>query len=145
MRKNMTVISIVMLSVLALTGCKKDNTENTQLDTRVEVNADAEEQISDAVQMTETPVETTAPEGNGGGNEFTNEGETVEVKTIAILVNKDEYFFENAPITLEEIVSMLEGVEGELVVEITDNNATYKAYDNLIDKLTDLEITFFEE
>lgn len=54
-------------------------------------------------------------------------------------------FFENAPITLEEIESMLEGAEGELVVDITDNNATHKAYDKLVDKLTDLEITFIEE
>ena len=77
--------------------------------------------------------------------EFVNEGESVEIKTIAILVSKDEYFFENAPITLEEIESMLEGAEGELVVDITDNNATHKAYDKLVDKLTDLEITFIEE
>lgn len=61
------------------------------------------------------------------------------------MVSKDEYFFENAPITLEEIESMLEGAEGELVVDITDNNATHKAYDKLVDKLTDLEITFIEE
>ena len=145
MRKIMTVISIVMLSTLVLVGCKKDNAEETQSDTRTEVSANAEEKVSDVVQNTETPVETTALEGDGGGNEFVNEGETVEVKTIAILVSKNEYFYENAPITLEEIVSMLEDVEGELVVEITDNNATHKAYDKLVDKLTDLEITFIEE
>lgn len=145
MRKFRIVMLIVMLSVLVFTGCKKDNAENTQLDTIIEVSSNAEEQITDDVQATETPNETTAPEGDGGGNEFINEGETVEVMTIAILVSNDEYFFENAPITLEEIVSMLEGIEGGLVVEITDNNATYKAYDKLVDKLIDLEITYIEE
>ena len=145
MRKVIVVMALVVLSALTLVGCKKNKEEDGKTDTMTEVSDSMEKQDDTVVTSTEASVETTAPEGEGGGNEFVNEGESVEIKTIAILVSKDEYFFENAPITLEEIESMLEGAEGELVVDITDNNATHKAYDKLVDKLTDLEITFIEE
>lgn len=145
MRKVIVVMALVVLSALILVGCKKDKEEDVKSDTMTEVSASVEKRDDTVENSTEMSVETTAPEGEGGGNEFINEGESVKVKTVAILVSKDEYFYENAPITLEEIVSMLEDIEGEMVVEITDNNATHKAYDKLVDKLTDLEITFIEE
>lgn len=145
MRKIIVVMAIVALSALALVGCKKEKEEDVNSDTMTEVSASMEIQDDTVENSTETSDEITAPEGEGGGNEFLNDGETVKVKTVAILVSKDEYFYENAPITLEEIASMLEDVEGELVVEITDNNATHKAYDKLVDKLTELEVTFVEQ
>lgn len=145
MRKIIVVMAIVVLSTLALVGCKKEKEEDVNSDTMIEVSASMEIQDDTVENSTETSDEITAPEGEGGGNEFLNDGETVKVKTVAILVSKDEYFYENAPITLEEIASMLEDVEGELVVEITDNNATHKAYDKLVDKLTELEVTFVEQ
>lgn len=139
MRKIIVVVLIVVLSTLAVVGCKKE--EDVKSDTMTEVSASMEKQEETIEQSTET----TTPEGEGGGNEFFNDGEGVKAKKIAVLVSKDEYFYENSPITLEEIVSMLEGTESELVVEITDNNATHKAYDKLVDKLTELEISFTEE
>lgn len=145
MRKIIGVMAIVVLSTLALVGCKKEKEEDVNSDTMTEVSASMEIQDDTVENSTETSDGITAPEGEGGGNEFLNDGETVKVKTVAILVSKDEYFYENAPITLEEIASMLEDVEGELVVEITDNNATHKAYDKLVDKLTELEVTFVEQ
>lgn len=145
MRKIIVVMAIVALSALALVGCKKEKEEDVKSETMTEVSASMEIQDDTVENSTEISDETTAPEGEGGGNEFLNDGETVKVKTVAILVSKDEYFYENAPITLEEITSMLEDVEGELVVEITDNNATHKAYDKLVDKLTELEVTFVEQ
>lgn len=145
MRKVVVVMALVLLSASTLVGCKKDKEEDAKSDTMVEVSASMEKEDDTVENSSETSVETTVPKGEGGGNEFLNDGESVKVKTVAILVSKDEYFYENAPITLEEIVSMLEDIEGELVVEITDNNATHKAYDKLVDKLTDLEITIIEE
>ena len=130
MRKVIVVMALVVLSALTLVGCKKNKEEDGKTDTMTEVSDSMEKQDDTVETSTEASVETTAPEGEGGGNEFVNEGESVEIK---------------APITLEEIESMLEGAEGELVVDITDNNATHKAYDKLVDKLTDLEITFIEE
>lgn len=145
MRKIIVVMAIVALSALALVGCKKEKEEDVKSETVTEVSASMEIQDDTVENSTEISDETTAPEGEGGGNEFLNDGETVKVKTVAILVSKDEYFYENSPITLEEIASMLEDVEVELVVEITDYNATHKAYDKLVDKLTELEVTFVEQ
>ena len=145
MRKVIVVMALVVLSALTLVGCKKDNEEDVKSDTMTEVSASMEKLDETVENSTEISDETTAPEGEGGGNEFLNDGETVKVKTVVILVSKDEYFYENAPITLEEIVSMLEDVDGELLVEITDNNATHKAYDKLVDKLTEIEVTFVEQ
>lgn len=149
MRKVAVVVAFALLSALTLVGCKKDKEKDVKLDIMTKVRASMEKEddtVENSTEMSvEIAVETTAPEGEGGGNEFLNDDESVKVKTVAILVNEDKYFCENALITMEEIVAMLENIEGELVVEITDNNATHKAYNKLVDKLTDLEITFIEE
>lgn len=145
MPKYLVAILIVMICATVLIGCKKDGENDAKIDSTTETEVDVEEQVSDVQQATETVNDTEAPKGDGGGNKFIHDGEPVEVKTVDVLVSKNEYFYENTPITLEELVSMLEEVEDQLVVEIADNNATHKAYNKLIDKLTELEITFVEQ
>ena len=145
MRKLLTVAVIVSLSLFTLVGCNKDEDDNTNVKRDIVVDEDSIQ--AEMVQNTETTetAETTEPQGDGGGNEYVNEGETLEVKTISILVSEDDYFYENAPIEFDEIVGMLEYTGGEVVVEITDNKATHKAYNKLVEKLEELEISVIEQ
>ena len=145
MRKLLIVAVIVSLSLFTLVGCNKDKDDNTNVKTDIVVDEDSIQ--AEMVQNTETTetAETTAPQGDGGGNEYVNEGEALEVKTISILVSEDDYFYENAPIEFDEIVVMLEQTDGKVVVEITDNKATHKAYNKLIERLEELEISVIEQ
>lgn len=145
MRKLLIVAVIVTLSMFTLVGCNKDKDDNTSVKADVVVDEDSiQEEVVQNTETTET-TETRAPQGNGGGNEYVNEGETVEVKTISILVSEDDYFYENAPIEFDEIVGMLDYTGGEVVVEIRDNKATHKAYNKLVEKLEELEISVIEQ
>ena len=88
MRKVIVVMALVVLSALTLVGCKKDNEEDVKSDTMTEVSASMEKLDETVENSTEISDETTAPEGEGGGNEFLNDGETVKVS-----YNGKEYIY----------------------------------------------------
>lgn len=58
----------------------QQRSEDGKTDTMTEVSDSMEKQDDTVETSTEASVETTAPEGEGGGNEFVNEGESVEIK-----------------------------------------------------------------
>lgn len=66
--------------------------------------------------------------------------EAIEVSVVA-----KDYFFENERISLDDLISTIVNTDGEFVVEVTDDNASLKAYKKLIDALDDLEISYIEE
>ena len=72
MRKVIVVMALVVLSALTLVGCKKNKEEDGKTDTMTEVSDSMEKQDDTVETSTEASVETTAPEGEGGGNEFVN-------------------------------------------------------------------------
>lgn len=69
MRKVIVVMALVVLSALTLVGCKKNKEEDGKTDTMTEVSDSMEKQDDTVETSTEASVETTAPEGEGGGNE----------------------------------------------------------------------------
>lgn len=107
--------------------------------------------------------------GNGSGDGKTNtsqeainteEHNTVEEQTeveqddvendsedtiIKVSVVGNEYFYENERVSLDDFISKLEKLEGEIVVEVKDDKASLRAYDNLIEKLEELKVPFTEK
>lgn len=107
--------------------------------------------------------------GNGSGDGKTNtpqesinteEHNTVEEQTevaqddvendsddtiIKVSVVGNEYFYENERVSLDDFISKLEKLEGEVVVEVKDDKASLRAYNNLIEKLEELKILFTEK
>ena len=107
--------------------------------------------------------------GNGSGDGKTNtsqeainteEHNTVEKQTevaqddvendsedtiIKVSVVGNEYFYENERVSLDDFISKLEKLEGEVVVEVKDDKASLRAYNNLIKKLEKLKILFTEK
>ena len=155
MRKLTASILICLLGTLLLVGCKKDskdefpNVVNMGMvtDEIQKESDDKNDDISTEGQQTEQITEEQKPseaEEDGGGNEFSSEKKE-EVIKISVLVNKEEYFCDNTPMELEEIISKVKEVKGSLIVEVNDNNATLKAYNKLLDKLEELEITVIEK
>lgn len=64
---------------------------------------------------------------------------------IKVSVVGNEYFYENERVSLDDFISKLEKLEGEVVVEVKDDKASLRAYDNLIEKLEELKISFTEK
>lgn len=96
-------------------------------------------------------------EGEGNGNTVnseTQEDENTEKDgneddyegaIFSVTVAGNDYFFNNERIKLEDLMEKLETVEGAFVVEIKDDNASLKAYNNLIDRLDNANMRFIEK
>lgn len=74
------------------------------------------------------------------------DGEDVfEGAVLAINVVGNDYFYNNERITLEDFMTIAKEVEGKLVVEVKDDNASLKAYNNLLDELDAVNIDHVEK
>ncbi len=88
-------------------------------------------------------------QGEGGGNQYNddNDGsdadETKEI--VAILIEEDVYTYGDELYDFEGIIALIQSIEGEFIVELRDEDATYKAYSTLVDKLAELEIAYVEK
>ena len=83
------------------------------------------------------------PETDGGGNKYYNESER-QIIEIEVLVSEAEYICNNKPITLEELLKKIKESKADVIVKISDHNATYKAYNSLIDLLVENGISYLE-
>lgn len=92
-------------------------------------SAAEEQQENPAVDDTESPK---APEDS--------QDETI----LEVSVVKSEYFFENRSIDLNALLDEIKKTEGNLLVEITDDKAALRAYNQLIDALEDLSVPYEE-
>ena len=140
MRKKIISLLLCVIAIFSLVGCKKEDKENEVLSNVESVIENSSERVTEIPEPTKT-------QDDGGGEEFVNdEGEKKEeVKIISILVSSDDYYIDNAPIEFDDIITMIENVEGELIVEIIDNMATHKAYNRLVEKIELMEIPLNEK
>lgn len=70
---------------------------------------------------------------------------TQEQRTaVAVTVVGGEYFYENNRIDLKELLEKLKAVEEPFFVEVTDDNASLKAYDGLLEALKEAGILYVE-
>ena len=84
------------------------------------------------IDESEKPTEKNAEEDN--------EGVIIKVSVVG-----NEYFYENERITLDDFISKVKEIEGDLVVEVKDDKASLKAYNSLIDRLEELKASIIEK
>lgn len=84
------------------------------------------------IDESEKPTEKNAEEDNKG-------------VIIKVSVVGNEYFYENERITLDDFISKVKEIEGDLVVEVIDDKASLKAYNSLIDRLEELKASIIEK
>ena len=68
-----------------------------------------------------------------------------EVIAIAVSVFESDYLYQNKKISLDDFIEELETIEEDFIVEVTDDNASLKAYNKLIDALEDQNIRYTEK
>lgn len=126
------VSSFSILSV----GCSDDEKEETTST----VTENAEIVTTDKKESSET---SDVPDSDNtesiGGNP--NQSDSISVQ---ITVSGNEYIYDNKTISFDEISKEIEIFGENYIVEIYDDSASEKAYQSLIDKLTELNISYTE-
>ncbi|MDE6725732.1 MAG: hypothetical protein K2J79_09020 [Ruminiclostridium sp.] len=74
-------------------------------------------------------------DGSEGGNPDIS-------KYIDVTVSEDKYFYDNKEISLEDLVKVLDGLDKNTAVRITDENATLKAFEGLTKALLERGIVY---
>lgn len=99
-------------------------------------NSTAKEVVEE-VTSTSEPIEETSE---------VQDGEDVfDGAVLAINVVGNDYFYNNERISLEDFMAISKDAEGKLVVEVKDDNASLKAYNNLLDGLDAVNIEYVEK
>jgi len=156
-RKIVMGAMLIMLTA-SLFGCgDKDETPATQVNTDVVLNDDnstnnttndsvtnpneVQDNENDPEAKTENEDATSEIENEGGGNKNNNEATTPTYEFL-ITISEDVYYYNNEPISLDDLIDEIETVDGEVIVTITDNEATENACTMLTTKLDELEIEY---
>lgn len=103
-----------------------------------ENNSSVTKAIEEDVIPTTEPTEEPSEEQKDGAEIF-------EGAVLAINVVGNDYFYNNERITLGEFLVIAKEIEGELVVEVKDDNASLNAYNNLLDELDAVNIDYVEK
>ena len=106
---------------------------NSVIETRAETAPETESNIVVEEKVEVTPVE-----------QETEKTDTVEGAIVQINVVEREYYYKNERITLDEFIKTVKKIEGKLVVEIKDDNASLKAYNDLLERLDEENINYVE-
>ena len=109
---------------------------NSKVNTNGE-NEDMIEVVEEDVIPTTKPKEKALEEQEGA--------DVFEGAILAIIVVGNDYFYDNERILLEDFIAIVKEVEGKLVVEVKDDNASLKAYNSLLDSLDEINIDYVEK
>ena len=93
---------------------------------------------------TDTEKEEIQTEQNENLGEEQNQDEVEQKTILAITVVENEYFYNNERIALEDFIAVVQEMEGNVVVEIKDDNASLRAYQTLLDRLEEMELGYIE-
>ena len=96
-------------------------------------NGDVSSSLSVVEEVKEAP-ETT--------EEVTAEPATDEVQYIEVTVSDGSYIYQNSTLTLDELMEQIQGTD--LTVKLTDDKASKKAYDDILQALDEKNIPHIE-
>lgn len=121
----------------------KDNSSSTQ--TADEQNTNSafynSEITSSPFDNSETTNSTSISE-TADSNISTPGGNSEIADYIEVTVSEDKYFYENHVISYDDLIKVLDGLDGNTAVRISDENATLKAYESLTKALEERNILF---
>ncbi len=73
-------------------------------------------------------------------SEDSNKGIVMKVSVVG-----NDYFYNNERISLDDFVSKVKETSGDVSVEVKDDGASLRAYNDIINRLKDLHISITEE
>ena len=141
MNKKIAFATLILSASLALTACTfinnalgNDPSSSQATDEQTTTGTPDDSEIT-----TDTTVgETTDSNLNvsGGNSDIAN--------YIEVTVSEDKYFYENHEISYDDLIKVLDELDENTAVKISDENATLKAYESLTDALEERGILIVE-
>ena len=124
-----------------LTGCGVQPGSEGSADTTAppasETTAASDTSDPSDTETTQMPDETTADSAADGGN-------AGDGQQIAITVSEERYLYDNREISYEELLTLLDCLGDDATVAVTDDQAAQRAYQQLIDALTERKLAYTE-
>ena len=68
-----------------------------------------------------------------------------KVENIEVTVNGNEFWYQNNRVSVEELIKLIETKKTDIVVQISDDNASRNAYSNIINSLREAHIPYEEK
>lgn len=122
------IIAVFLITICVLIACQSE-TENDIDFSSFSTTDSPQEQTTD-----------TAPEETNGGNNG-----DVQYTYYKVTVSDDRYFTSDGELTLDELIDEISVLGEDYAVEIVDDNATLKAYNELTDKLDGISVPYMED
>ena len=141
MNKKTALAALILTASLTLTSCTFIND--------VLGNDPPSSQTTDEQTTTGTPddseitTDTTVGETTDS-NLNVSGGNSDIAKYIEVTVSEDKYFYENHEISYDDLIKVLDELDENTAVKISDENATLKAYESLTDALEERGILIVE-
>lgn len=140
--KNRCICFGILLINLSMMGCSSSKFEKETVNSNLKQTQAITESSNDR-QVTAGVTEDNEIETQmeSGIMESTEE----PVVVIEITISEDKYIYENHSIELDALVKEITTIEGKVIINITDENATQKAYQELINELDKIHIEYSEK
>ncbi len=122
------IIAIIILVVCALIIYQLATGKDIEFPSFININSSQEQATA------ENPEETA---GGNNGN--------VQYSYYKVTVSEDRYLTADGELTLDELISEISALGEGYAVEITDDNATLKAYKSLTDILDEKSLPYMED
>lgn len=106
-----------------------------QLATGKEISFLPNDMISSSIADTTSEIPEETAGGNNGGVQYTY---------YKVTVSEDRYFTSDGELTLDELIDEISVLGEDYAVEIVDDNATLKAYNELTDRLDEISVSYME-
>lgn len=131
------VVAVVVLICFGIGGGAGSGEGSGNSKVMVSDENSTAKEVVEEVTSTSEPIEETSE---------VQDGEDVfDGAVLAINVVGNDYFYNNERISLEDFMAIAKDAEGKLVVEVKDDNASLKAYNNLLDGLDAVNIEYVEK
>lgn len=95
---------------------------------------------NDIISSSTADITSEIPEETAGGNNG-----DIKYTYYKVTVSEDRYFTSDGELTLDELIDEISVLGEDYAVEIVDDNATLKAYNELTDKLDGISVPYMED
>ena len=145
MNKKIALAALALSASLALTACDFINSAlgNNALGSD---SHDFQTTVEPTTTSTfENPEITTTTVDEATENNSDAEGGNPDIADyIEVTVSEDKYFYDNHEISYDDLIELLDGLDENTAVKISDENATLKAYESLTEALEERGILIVE-
>lgn len=141
MKKKIALAALILGVSFLFTACS-DPKENLNSNPNNSSNSQTvSEQNSSTPENSETSDSTPSSEMTGSASSAAG-GNPDTAVYIEITVSENKYFYENHEISFDELVEVLDDLDENTSVKVSDENAALKAYERLTNALEERKIPF---